>query len=107
MRKELLPLVNNPKGANNIDELKQRVEDWDTNCRLMIENGGELPSDETRRLAYVEMLPPDLNTHVSMKLDEPEFATFTKLRNYVDRYLQLLRRQRRNRKGALGGAARR
>ena len=27
MRKDLLPLINNPKGASNIDDLKQRVED--------------------------------------------------------------------------------
>lgn len=102
MRKELQALINNPKGAHNIDELKQRVEDWDTNCRLMIENGGVLPSDETMRLAYVEMLPPDLNTNVSMKLDEPEFATFTTLKKYVDRYVKLLQWQRRNKKTGCG-----
>ena len=76
-----------PDGAANIDELKQRVEDWDTDRMLMVEKGGEMPSDESRGMAYIGMLPPELNAHITVKIDHPEFATLNKRKAYVARYV--------------------
>ena len=87
MRKDLLPLVNNPKCASNVEDVEAKLEDWNTNIRLMVENGGEMPSDETRRMAFVEMLPPDLMSHVMMNIDLPGFETFNKVKKYTLRYI--------------------
>ena len=76
MRKDLLPLVNNPKAAANIDELELRITEWNINCRLMLENGGTLPDESTKRAAFIEMLPPEVNAYVTMRMEEPDFDTY-------------------------------
>ena len=93
MRKDLLPLVNNLKGAANIDKFAQRLEDWDTSCRLMVENGGEMPSDETRRLAFIEMLPADVNAYVTMRMDDAEYDTFGKIKMFALKNVKVLQKQ--------------
>ena len=99
MRKDLLPLVNNPKCATNMEDVEAKLEDWNTNCRLMVENGGEMPSDETRRMAFVEMLPPDIMSHVMMNIDLPGFETFNKVKKYTLRYIKVLQKSKNKRKG--------
>ena len=80
VRKTLLPLVNNPKSATSIYDLESKLEEWTTNCRLMLENGGVVPDSEHRRMALLDMLPPELSSHATMQMDSPEISTFTKSR---------------------------
>ena len=101
MRKKLLPLVNKPKGAANVDELEKRIEDWSTNCRLMIENGGTLPDDYTRRMAFVGMLPAEVQTHVMMKLEEPDIETYAKIKKWVTKYVKVFQQQKTSKKGVV------
>ena len=100
-RKDLLPLINNPKGAATIDDLEPKLLEWNTNIRKMIENGGNAPDDATRRAAFLEMLPAELNTHATMKLDEPEFATFGQVKAWATKYVKVLQKQKRRTKGGL------
>lgn len=39
-----------------------------TELRLMVENDGQMPDDYTRRNAFVAMLPPELNTYITMRM---------------------------------------
>ena len=48
-----------------------------------------MPSDEVRRMAFIEMLPTDVQTHVTMHMDEPEFNTYNKVKKYVLRYVKV------------------
>ena len=73
--------MNNPKGAATIDDLEGKLEEWNTNCRLMVENGGEMPTDETLRMAFIEMLPAEVIAYVTIRLDEPDFNTYSKVKN--------------------------
>ena len=79
MRKDLLLQVSNPKVAKTIDESDDRIRDWDTNCRLMVGNGGSMPDDATRRAAFVEMFPREVSTYITMRLEELEFDTYSKI----------------------------
>ena len=90
MRKDLLPLVNNPRGATTIEDLEAKLEVWNTNCRLMLENGGALPDDESRRVAFIEMLPDELSVHATMRLDDPDFDSFTKVKKWALKYGKVL-----------------
>ena len=100
MRRELLPKINNPKGAKAYNEIEQRLEEWNTDCRLMIENGGKAPDDEARRLAFCEMLPSDMSTYALMRLEtDPEFSSFAKVKKWALRYAKLQQLQTRKTKG--------
>ena len=48
----------------------------------MVENGGHLPDDATRRAAFIEMLPPELSSHVFMQMDSPDFDTYEKVKKW-------------------------
>ena len=95
MRSDLLPLANNPKSASTINDLQQKLEDWDTNRLLMVENGASLPNDETRRLAFVEMLPAEINAYITMRLDDPSFDTFSNIKKYALKYVKVLQKQKK------------
>ena len=99
MRRELLPKVNNPRAAKSIDELEQCLEEWSTNCRLMLENGGKMPDDESRRVAFIEMLPADMSTYATMRMDEDDFSTFNKIKKWAIKYVKVQQLQRRKLKG--------
>jgi hypothetical protein len=101
MRKSLLPLVNNPKAASSIHDFDQRLEDWATNCRVMIENGGVVPADEARRLALIDMLPPELSSEATMKMDNPEFDSFVKIKKWAVKYCKVLKEKTKKRTGAV------
>ena len=82
-----------------MSEVEQRLEDWNTDCRLMIENGGKPPDEESRRLAFIEMLPSDMSTYATMRLDtDPEFATFAKVKKWALKYIKVQQLQNRKTK---------
>ena len=39
-------------------------------------NGGEMPSDEARRIAFIEMLPAEANAYVTMRLNESDINSY-------------------------------
>ena len=96
MRKHLLPLVNNPKAAKSLNEVEDRLRDWSTNCRLLVENGGQMPDDYTRRNVFVGMLPPELNTYITMRMEEPAFDTYAKIKQHVVKYVKVQQNQTKN-----------
>ena len=100
MRRELLPKIHNPKGAKSHDEVEQRLEDWNSNCRLMVENGGESQSDETKRLALIEMLPPEINSYVILHMDEPRYDSFEKVKKSAKKFANILLKQKKKGKAA-------
>ena len=58
-RKDLTIKVTNPRAAN-MDDLSKALEDWETSKRLFAEADGKLPDDNNERLAFIDMLPPDV-----------------------------------------------
>ena len=93
MRKELLTLVNNPVAAKTIDEYEGRLRDWNTNLRLMQENDGVVPSDDQKRAILIDMLPPEVNMYVTLRLEEEAFDSFSKVKAWALRYVKLLQKR--------------
>ena len=60
-RKDLLPLVTNPKSASNMDDLNTALEKWETNKRLFERADGKPPDAEQERLAFIGILPGDIS----------------------------------------------
>ena len=63
-RKELFTKFTNPRPAANMDDLNKALEDWETSKRLFVEADGKLPEDSNERLAFIDMLPPDVSANV-------------------------------------------
>ena len=99
-RKELLPLVTNPRSAGSLDDFEGKLVEWETNCRLMVENGGESQSDETKRLALIEMLPPEINSYVTLHMDEPRYDSFEKVKKFAKKFANILLKQKKKGKAA-------
>ena len=57
VRRDLLASVTNPKGASSIDKIEPAIEEWDTTIRLFVAADGTPPTDETKRMTLVQMLP--------------------------------------------------
>ena len=72
-----------PKPATTMERVEEAITDWNTNLRLFLKAGGEPLSDRTRRLAFIDMLPMDIASHVTMHLDVPAYATYDALRKFV------------------------
>ena len=72
-------MITNPRAAANVADLEGKLVDWETNCRLMTENGGEEPSDESKSMSMLDMLPPEMNTYMTLHMDDSQFDTFEKL----------------------------
>ena len=68
IRKDLPPLINNPRGASSLDGISAAFEDWDTNIRLFKAAQGSEPADETKRLTLLQMLPQDVSAYVAMHM---------------------------------------
>ena len=71
IRKDLLPLITNPKPATNIDNITVALENWDTNQRLYKAAGGDDIIEAQKRLAFIQMLPRDVCAYVTMHLELP------------------------------------
>ena len=54
MRKHLLPLVNNPIAGKALNEVEDRLRDWNTNCILIVmyvfNSGGSIATKALRRV---------------------------------------------------------
>ena len=79
-RKDLLPLVTNPKTAGNMDDLNTAFETWGTNKRLFQRADGKLPDAEQERLAFIGILPSDISPNVIMEMAKPGFETYSEVR---------------------------
>ena len=77
IRKDLLPLITNPRAATTLDGITTALEDWDTNLRLFREAGGSEPNDESKRLTIVQLLPLDVSAYVAMHMELPELSSYT------------------------------
>ena len=72
VRKDLLPIVTNPRPAGSMDKIEEAIQIWDTNLRLFKAAGGEVPTDETKRITLINMLPHDVSVYISMHQELPE-----------------------------------
>ena len=90
VRKDLLPLVTNPKGAATLEKVESAIDDWDTNVRLFQLAGGTAPDSESRRMSLIGMLPLELSAHVTMQLGNADMDTYEKLKKYVLKYIKVL-----------------
>ena len=70
-RKDLLPLVTNPKSANNMDDLNAALETWETNKRLFERADGRLPDAEQERLAFIGILRSDISPNIILERSKP------------------------------------
>ena len=50
-------LERNPRGATKVSELPARLLEWERNLRRCAEEGREVPSDASKRLALLKMIP--------------------------------------------------
>lgn len=70
-----------------------------TDCRRMVENGGNMPDDESRRIAFIDMLPLEMSTHATVRMDEDDFNTFNKVKKWALKYIKVQQLQKRKLKG--------
>ena len=90
VRRHLLPLVTNPRGAASVDKIEAAIGEWDTNCRLFAEADGPAQDEQSRRISLVSMLPKEVNAHISMHWDLPEYRTYTSLKKYIIKYVKTI-----------------
>ena len=90
VRKDLLPLVNNPKGVSALEKVEGAIDDWDTNVRLFQLAGGVVPDNEARRMSLINMLPLELSAHVTMQMGNAEVDSYEKLKKYVLKYIKIM-----------------
>ena len=98
IRKDLFPLVTNPKAASSMDDLTAALEAWETNKRLFEKADGKLPDHEQERLAFVGILPHDISANVIMEMEKPGFSTFDEIKKYAIKLVTVMQNQRRHRK---------
>ena len=96
---ELLALISNPKSAPDIHHYDDALRDWNTNLRLFKEAGGQRPSGDAERLAFTEILPPDVAARVTLHMDLPQYGNFEELRKFTDKYVKVMTALARQRKG--------
>ena len=53
-----------------------------------------MPDDETRRMAFIEMLPAEAHAYVTMRMDTDEFSTFSKMKKWAAKYVKIQQQQR-------------
>ena len=95
IRKDLLPLITNPRAATTLDGITTALEDWDTNLRLFREAGGSEPNDESKRLTLVQLLPPDVSAYVAMHMELPELSNYTGMKRFAQKYVKILQNLKR------------
>ena len=87
---DLLPAVLNPRAAVDMAGYVQALEDWETNLRLFTTAGGAAPTGDAERLAFVELLPPDVAAHVTLHLDLPAYQEFSALKKFASKYVTVM-----------------
>ena len=58
--------------------------------RLFAEADGKHPEDSNERLAFIDMLPPDVSTNVLMHMDMPGYETYDKIRRYAVKMVEVM-----------------
>ena len=66
------------------------LEAWNTNLRLFSNAGVRAPDQAQQRLSFISLLPPDVSTYVSMRVDLPEYDTYSKLMAFALKYVRVL-----------------
>ena len=90
IRKDLLPLITNPKAASSIDAIPLALENWDTNQRLYKAAGGDDISEQQKRLTFIQMLPRDVCAYVTMHIELPEYHKFADLKRFALKYVKVI-----------------
>ena len=85
-----MPLVTNPRGAASVDKIEAAIGEWDTNCRLFAEADGPAQDEQSRRISLVSMLPKEINAHISMHWDLPEYRTYHRSKKYIIKYVKTI-----------------
>ena len=96
---ELLPAITNPKPASDINHYDEAIRDWSTNLRLFETDGGQPSTGDAQRPAFTKLLPPDVAAHVTLHMDLPEYREFDALKRFTDKYVKVMTRLERQRKG--------
>ena len=111
VRKDLPPKVTNPRKVTGLDDLPKALEDWEINKRLYTASGGVLPEESQERLAFIEMLPADINVYITMHMDLEEHKTLQALKRFTLKYVKVLQNLKRKPgvplvgDGGVGGSA--
>ena len=79
VRRDLLASVTNPRGASSIDKIESAIEEWDTNIRLFVAADGMAPTDVTKRMTLIQILPMDIAAYVSLHESLPDLRTFSEV----------------------------
>ena len=59
-----------------------------------MEANGKLPEDSNERLAFIDMLPPDVSANVLMHMDIPGYETYDKIQKYAVKLVKTMQNQR-------------
>lgn len=90
IRKSLLAIVTNPKPAGSLERVEQALADWDTNTRLFLEADGPVQDEQSWRISLEAMLPSEIQAHITMHWEQPEYSSFMALKKYVLKYVKNL-----------------
>ena len=92
-RQDLFTKVANPRAAANMDDLSKALDDWEPSKRLFATADGKLPNNIKERLAFIDMLPPDVSANVLMHMDMPGYEAYNKIRRYDVKLVKVMRNQ--------------
>ena len=67
-KKQYQPRVLRPRPAAKIDDIPGALVQWESDCRLFRESGGQDMEDEQKRLILIEMLPPDIAVYITLHM---------------------------------------
>ena len=84
-----------PRKATGLDDLPKALEDWESNKGLYTESGGVLPEESQERLAFIEMLPADINVYITMHMDLEDHRTLQALKRFTLKYVKVLQNLKR------------
>ena len=89
IQRHLMTKVAHPKPASSADGIEQAVIDWDTSIRLFKAAGGPEPTCAVKRLTFIDMLPSDIGTYVTMHLEL--YPTYVSLYKFTIKYVKVLK----------------
>ena len=75
-----------PKKAGKVTDIFGSIDQWESDYRQFLENGGKHIDDETPRNLMVCMLPADCHIHVSLHLGAHK--THQELRDFLKQYVR-------------------
>ena len=76
-----------PRGASTLAQLPARLMEWEKNLRKCVDEGREAPSDGSKRLALLRMLPPNERKMLQGTANQL-FPTFADLMSKVQELIQ-------------------